>query len=138
MGNSAVLSHLEGTQKMVAVVINCPHGHPHSVSGAAILASGLKGFLLSGVCSSFEGEMFSGGCETGLVFSTNACFYGINSVFGGVRFQRVELKIISRRVVLRAALCWDSCRSLKILLFGVFSDPLIQNLLGWSLCISCL
>lgn len=54
MGNSAVLSHLEGTQKMVAVVINCPRGHPHSVRGAAILASGLKGFLLSGVLASEE------------------------------------------------------------------------------------
>lgn len=49
MGNNAVIGHVEETQKRVAVVVNCPHSHPHSVRGAAILTSGLEGLLLSGI-----------------------------------------------------------------------------------------
>lgn len=54
MGNNAVIGHVEETQKRVAVVVNCPHSHPHSVRGAAILTSGLEGLLLSGVLASEE------------------------------------------------------------------------------------
>lgn len=59
--------------------------------------------------------MFSGGWGIGLVFATDAHLYGINSVFRSVRLQRIELKIISRAVVLKAAVYWVPCRSVKIL-----------------------
>lgn len=79
--------------------------------------------------------MFSGGWGIGLVFATDH-LDGINSVFRSVKLQRIELKRISRAVILEAAVHWDPCRSVKILVLGLFSDPLIQNLLGWSLSIS--
>lgn len=46
--------------------------------------------------------MFSGGWGTGFVLCTDAHLYGVSSGFGGFRLQRVELKIISKAVVLKA------------------------------------
>lgn len=79
--------------------------------------------------------MVSGSWGIGLILSTDAHLYVINSVFGSFGLQRVELNIISRAVVLKAVY-WEPCRPLKIQVFGLSSDSLMQNLLGWSLSIS--
>lgn len=84
--------------------------------------------------------MFSGGWGIGLVFTTDH-LDGINSVFRSVKLQRIELKRISRAVVLEAAVYWDPCRSVKILVLGLFSDPLHSESFGGgasaSLFLSC-
>lgn len=83
--------------------------------------------------------MFSGGWGIGLVFTTDARLYGINNVFRSVRLQRIELRIMSRAVVLKAAAYWDPYRSVKILVLGLFSDP-TESFVGGasaSLFLSC-
>ena len=60
--------------------------------------------------------MLSGGWGIGLVLSTDAHLYGINSVLG-LQASKSRLKMISRAVVLKAHMYWDFCRPLKIQVF---------------------
>ena len=60
--------------------------------------------------------MLSGGWGIGLVLSTDAHLYGINSVLG-LQASKSRLTMISRAVVLKAHMYWDFCRPLKIQVF---------------------